>query len=406
MRNRKYIAYSDIKDSIFAKNSFALAELNKPLVEALQAQQIHNKLHLFKDENDFVNGEYLVNNKYCVFYSKPPELQIPIFYDEWLNIKKPALLFGIGLGYGLKYLLNHSAIPKLYVYVRDKSLLKIALTLNDYASQILTERLVIVSQENLFTLADKVIEFILPEPLLFRENKVEYLTISRIIKTGRISTKRAVILSGTLFVLDCATTLFDQGWDVFEIDRALSTPQEVYQSVENLQPDLVFQINLQDEMQKFNQKRVVVEWEIDPMASPIPPVESGGTGKLFIFTHNPDRLLNFQENNYAHCEYLPLCSNPHKFSPTKLDADSQKRFHCDLSFVGSLMFKTQQDLFAVLLDALDKQSREENEGWSKIGAWMQQLISNPPAGCKNSTLLTELKNLLQVSELPDSVRIH
>jgi len=406
MNTRKYISYSDLKDSIFTKNLFALVDSNGPLVMLLEAEQIHDKLRIFNDDKDFANGEYFVNRKFTQFYRDPPKLQIPTFYDEWLDIQKPALLFGIGLGYGLKYLLDKSTIPKLYVYERDKSLLKVALTLNDYASQIVAKRLVIVPQEEIFTLVGKGIEVILPEPLLFRENKVEYLTISRMIKSGNISTRRAVIFSGTLYILDCAVTLYDQGWDVFEIDPDILSTQMTHYLLDVLNPDLLFQINLLYEIEQFSQKRVVVEWEIDPIASPIPPVESSEDRNLFVFTQNPEHIAKYQEMGYSHFEYLSLCANPHKFFPNRLNSDSQKRFGCDVSFGGSLMLETQQTLLTVLLDTLSTLSREENKTWENIHAWITKLISNPPVGSKNLQLIEELENLLKASELPEAVKIN
>jgi len=406
MNTRKYISYSNLKDSIFTKNLFALSDFHDTLVKFLVAEQIHNKLRLFYDDKDFVNGEYFVNRKLTQFYRKPPSLQIPTFYDEWLDIQRPALLFGIGLGYGLKYLLEKSTIPKLYVYEQDKGLLKVALTLNDYASQILTERLVIVPQEEIFTLVDKGIEVILPEPLLFGENKVEYLTLSRIIESGNISTRRAVIFSGMLFIFDCAVTLYDQGWDVLEITPTILTAEMTHYLLDALNPDVVLKIDLFDKIEQYSRKRVVVEWEIDPIASRIPTVESSATENLFVFTHNPERISEYQELGYSHFEYLPLCTNPHKFFPNRLDSDSQKRFGCDVSFVGSLMLKTQQNLLTVFLDTLSRLSREERKTWGNIHVWLTKLISNPPVGSKNSRFIEELQNLLKTHKLPDVVKIN
>ena len=406
MKNRKYFSYSDLKDSNFTKNLFALVNFNETLVKSLEAEPIHQKLRLFYDEREFVNTDCIISRRFAYLYSDPPSIQIPTFYDGWLDIQKPVLLFGIGLGYGLKYLLDKSTIPKLYVYERDKSLLKVALTLNDYASQILTERLVIVPQEEIFTLVGKGIKVILPEPLLFIENQLEYLTISRMIDTGEISSKRAVFFKGTLYILDCATTLFDQGWDVFEIDQAVLGMQKIQQLLDILQPDLVFQINFLNKIEQISTNRVIVVWHIDPIASPIPRVEPSETQNLYIFTHNPEHISTCQELGYTYFEYLPLCAVTHKFFPQKLDSDSQKRFSCDVSFVGSLMSENQHRLLTALFNTLEKLQREDNEAWGKIHDWIIKLISNPPVGSKNLHFIEELQKLLRTHKLPDVVNIN
>ena len=404
MNTIKYISYSYLNESIFTKNNSALADFNGDLVKSLEAQQIHKKLRLFYDNKNFVNAEYLINRKFIYFYYNPPSLEIPSIYDEWLNIQKPTLLFGIGLGYGLKYLLDKSTIPKIYLYERDKALLKIALTLHDFASQILTERLMIVPQEEILSLVDKEIEVILPGPLLFRENKVEFLTVSRMMNSGYLASKRAVIVSGSLFILDCATTLFDRGWDVFEIDPDILTPQMTHYLLDMFNPEIVIKINLLNKIEQYSRKGVVVEWEIDPIAFPIPTVKPDDSEKLFVFTHNPDRVSKYQESGYCHFEYLPLCANPHKFYPKKLDADSKNRFGCDVSFVGSLLFKSQQSFIKKLLDILSKHSCDENKSWGDIHTWITKLISNPPVMSKNMNFVEDLKSLLNDTPLPSQLK--
>ncbi len=394
MNVRKYISYSDLKKSVFTKNLKAFACPDGTLIKALEAEQIHNKLRLFYEHKDFVNAEYLTDRKYVPFYRNPPDLEIPPIYDEWLQIQQPTLLFGVGLGYGLKYLLEQSTIPKLFVYERDKSLLKAALILHDFAQQLSEERLVIVPQEDIFTIVDKGIEKTIPGHILFRENKIDYLTLSRMIKTGKISTKRAVIFSGTLFILDCAVTLFDQGWDVFVIDPDIMSTEKTHYLLDRLNPDIVIKINLLNKIEQFSQKRAIVEWEIDPIAFQIPPVESAESQNLFIFTHNPDRVSKYQEKGYSHFEYLPLCANPHKFYPRRLDPEARHQFGCDVSFVGSLMLKSQQSFLPKVLDILKKLSREENESWGNIHDWIINLISNPPVMSKNLNLIEELMSLL------------
>ncbi len=406
MIKRKYFSYSELKNSIFAKNLFSLVEFNSALIKSLQEESIHEHLRLFYDDKGFINADYLISRKFAYLYSKRPSVQIPTFYNEWLDIKKPALLFGIGLGYGLKYLLDQSSIPKIYVYERDKSLLKIALTLNDYASQIVANRLVIVPQEEIFTLAGKGIEAILPEPLLLIENQLEYLTISRMINNGEISSKRAVFFKGTLYVLDCATTLFDQGWDVLEIDQSVLSLQKIQQLLDVLKPELVFQINYLNKIEQISHERAVVVWHIDPIASPIPEVEPSQVNNLYIFTHNPEHLLESQDLGYKHFDYLPLCAVTHKFYPRKLDSRIQKRFGCDVSFVGSLMFENQHRLLTTLFNALEILKKEQNEAWGIIHEWITQIISAPLVGSKDYRIIEELQDILKTHDLPDVIKIN
>ncbi|MFQ5751129.1 MAG: glycosyltransferase, partial [bacterium] len=147
-------------------------------------------------------------------------------------------------------------------------------------------------------------------------------------------------------------------------------------------------------------------WHIDPIASPIPRVEPAKSGNLYIFTHNPDHIPVCHESGYTHYEYLPLCAVTHKFFPQKLDSKSQKRFDCDISFVGSLMIENQHRLLTALFNKIETLQQDGSPAWGIIHKWITHLISNPPAGSKSTQLIDELQHLLKKHQLPEVVKIH
>jgi spore maturation protein CgeB len=397
------IDYQELSPALLTKNSLALSVYCPQLVEQFAGRKLNSKITLHR-QNGFVNGKYLVNRNQELFFRKDPYLESARIFDDALRLTCPALLLGMGLGYGVDYLLQNSSIPKLYVYERDKSLLKVALTLHDFAAQILIGRLVIVPQEQIFTCIGPDIGKIIYHPVLFHEHKIEYLTISRLLASGKSGSRRAVIFSGQLFVLDIATTLFELGWDVCEVDATLLNASEANQLLQILAADLILQVNLFKDIELFCKDRVVVEWEIDPTISPIEEIKASAAGKLYVFTHNPDRVEEYRRKGYVNCDYLPLCTNERKFKVTDPSSASSPDLACQVSFVGSLMYDNQVRLTGILYDELGR--RVENDtSWRAILNWVKQLLADPPAPTRSLHKITELQALLSSSGLSDTLTI-
>lgn len=402
---REYICYSDLKKSLLSKNLIALSYHREALATALDREPIHKKIRLFCDRRNFINGEYLVHGQFAHFYSDVPGRQLAKYYNPFLSGNDPALLIGVELGYGLQYLLTSSGISRIYLYERNRSLLKIALTLHDFAADILTGRLVIVPQEEVLALPWKGTRVVIPEPLLFSQNRVEYLTLGRVTQKGAFSSRRAVIFTGGLFVLECGATLFDLGWDVFEIDPTILSRERTEQLLAALAPELVLKINHLNDIEAYSQSRTVVVWEIDPTASPLQEMESETTEHLFIFTHDPKRTEEYERAGASHCEYLPLCANNQKFFPEKGSGHDRGKFGCDVSFVGSCMRKNQAELLSQLLQALQSMSME-NPAWKEITTWIDRLRAHPPVVSKEINLANELRSLLRSLDLPDRIQLN
>jgi spore maturation protein CgeB len=405
MTGVKNISYEQLSLAPFKKNMMALMDVNPDLVHRIDAARIHNKISLFQNGDGFINGSYAINRHPESFYKRDREKENERYYGEYCELDESVLFLGIGLGYGLDYLLRHSPIPRIYVYERDKSLLKVAFTLNDFAAQILTGRLVVVPQEALGHLADRSIRHIVSHPIMFSENKVDYLTLSRVISGGQTAARRAVIFSGQLFVLDFATTLFDLGWDILEVDVTVLNAEEANAVLDALHPDLIVNINLFRDITEFCKGCKVVEWEIDPTISPIEFIDRGAASRLFVYTHNQERLPFYESKGYKNVAYLPLCTNEKKFSPGRVTPDSLEPFRCDISFVGSLMRANQERLMQTVLSRLNELSSQECETWSLVKNWIRRLMEYPPEPSRSLDLVDELKSLLQTHCLTDIVMV-
>jgi len=398
------LSYSSLKKTYFIKNMEALRRENVLAVVCLDRETINQKIQLSRGDK-FVNGKYLINRHYEPLYQDDPFYQSHQYFNEYLNFKEPVLNLGSALGYGLIYLLKKSTIPKIYLYERDKSLLKITLTLHDFSEYIESGRLEIVLQEQIKSFAGKDISAIVPEPRLFLEYKVEFQTISRFLKRGCVAERSAIILSGALFVLDYASTLFEMGWDVFEIDESVQTSDSLMQLFNAINPDLIVKINLLKDLENFSGKWTIIEWEIDPTISPVAPIELTSNSNFFAYTHNAERLAGYRKKGYSKIEYLPLCSNPQKFHPFDLSVEAKQKFGCDVSFVGSLLRENQEVLIDGLLRSLKLLAQRSNPNWQKVIDWINALRNQSILLVSQKLWIEAFNNLLLSYQLPNELQM-
>ncbi len=392
---------ASIETGNFVKNLYALAGLKPDFARCIAEMHVHPKLRLTANAQGFISGEYAVNSQFRPFFSAEPWSEVACYCQKHLVSKRSLLLLGSGLGHSAKYLLEHSSVPLVYLYERDLYLLKVALTLHDFAGDLAAGRLVILEQSGLNVLCGLEHAEIVTEPLLFSRNQVEFLTLSRILRDRKMSEKRALFLAGAqLYTLDCAATLHENGWDVYEIDPACLTAEMTNRLLDRLDPHLVFKINHLKNIEQYARNRVVVEWEVDPTLSPVAPVVDG-TANVHVFTHNPERLLKLRQSDYRRVEYLPLCANLTRLSATRR-GPGKGEFVCDVSFVGSLMLNNQQILISALAREVSRRAETEGEGWVKLRKWLENMqrccVSAFEAGS-----VAELDVLLQQNDLPEAV---
>ena len=169
--------FEDLKQTNLTKNLYALRDFQQTLLRLIDAYYFDDKFRLFL-KNELINAEFHLGDQIATFHGPEYTTEISNFYKEWLDVEGSALILGIGLGYGLSYLLKKSTISRFYVYERDLSLLKAALTLNDFASEIISQRLILIEQAEIPTLADRHIKQIICEPVMFDENKLEFFNNS------------------------------------------------------------------------------------------------------------------------------------------------------------------------------------------------------------------------------------
>ncbi|RMF60141.1 MAG: hypothetical protein D6743_15425, partial [Calditrichaeota bacterium] len=383
-----------------------LEEFNPALAARLASPEVLESFRLFLDREQFINAEYFWNGEWVPFYQAAPGVEIARSCQSLLNVESPTLLLGVGLGYELKFLLRKARVPRWYAYERDLALLRVALTLHDFSAEMLSGRLRFLRQDELLLLGEGEVTRVVPGSVLFHRNKIEYLTIRRMIEFGEVASRRAVLLSGSeLFSLDCADTLFDRGWDVFEVDPTILTARMTDEMLAALRPDLILKINLLAEIEQFCRHATVVEWEIDPTASPMRPVAAGSASRLFVFTHNPERTDQFRAAGHRHVRYLPLCANPKRLSRVAARSEREERFACNLSFVGSLMRRNQQRLLTDLLGKLRALVADGQQDWGPVIGWIERLLSHPPVVTKQDRTVETLTQILKSNDLPEMVEI-
>ena len=73
--NEREIAFSELAVALLTKNLLSLSNCKPELAEQLRSHVPHKKLKLFRDDQDFVNGSYLIDRNYEHFFNRNPKLE-------------------------------------------------------------------------------------------------------------------------------------------------------------------------------------------------------------------------------------------------------------------------------------------------------------------------------------------
>jgi spore maturation protein CgeB len=157
--------------------------------------------------------------------------------------------------------------------------------------------------------------------------------------------RRAMVVSGGLFVSDVADALRENQVQVMSWDpRAVSKEETLYQ-FRRFEPHMVVSINFCRGLPEICEALSIpfVVWEIDPSIERVAP-EGSSVHHTRIYTYRKAHVTRYKEAGFRHVEYLPLGANPRRRFPMALSEAEKKKYEAHVSFVGSSMIDQAQSL--------------------------------------------------------------
>ncbi len=256
---------------------------------------------------------------------------------------------GVGLGYELALLLKK--IPRegrVVAYERDVWLLRSALSLHDFAKDILTYRLwLLLGVDGISWWSQRTGKISLfAHPWLGRIYRADWERL----KKDNFSKRRVLVAQGELFVEDVADALEHQGCRIWLWDPQRVSLEESRHQIKTFDPEFVFSINVMPGLSALCEELGVpyVAWEIDPTVERLKACP-GKTHLIRIFTYRKAHVPLYRKAGFEKVEYLPLAANPRRRRPLTLSAADQERYGAPISFVGSSM-KTQAQVLRHLFE--------------------------------------------------------
>lgn len=239
------------------------------------------------------------------------------------------LCFGVGLGELVQAALKRWPKAEIVAWDRDPWLLRVALGRHDWRGPLRAGRLRLALAADLLDHLPWT-DHVVHHPVLERVHSME----RHLLEHG-LGERRALVVTGELFVGDLADALRHRGYTVIPWEVERHAAEEIAHNARRSGASLVASINYTGGLAEgCNAAGLpLICWEIDPALNSAQA--RGATDKVWVFTHDPLNVSRYQAGGFEHVEYMPLAANPRVRAPT--DGDIDPRYQAPVSFVGSSM---------------------------------------------------------------------
>ena len=239
------------------------------------------------------------------------------------------LCFGVGLGETVQAALKTWPKADVVAFDRDPWLLRMALARHDWRKPLRAGRLKLA-------LASDLLDHlpwdgaVVHHPVLDRVHRLE----RHLLEHG-VGERRALLVTGELFVGDLADALRHRGYTVVPWEVERHAAEEIAHNARRSGARLVASINYTGGLAEgCDAARLpLICWEVDPSLNSARA--RGRTEQVWIFTHDPHNVERYRQGGFQHVEYMPLASNPRVRAPVAEPVD--ERYHAPVSIVGSSM---------------------------------------------------------------------
>lgn len=238
----------------------------------------------------------------------------------------PVLVFGVGLGEGVRALL--AAGRAVVAWDRDPALLRHLLSTADLAAPLREGRLELLFNADLL---DHVPWRgpVLPHPVLAQVYRHEWFHVDR-----DPGTRPVLLCAGELFVDDLADALQARGFAPFTWEITRHAAEEIARCARRVAPELAVAVNYTHGLAELCTELGIplACWEVDPATDQVRargPVETAR-----IFTFRRGNVEMYRTGGFGMVYHLPLATHPpRRHAPEPPEADP--RYQAPVSFVGS-----------------------------------------------------------------------
>jgi len=246
-------------------------------------------------------------------------------------------VFGLGLGELAEAAIRDTSVRRVIAWDRDPWLVRRALArCPGLVDAVHDGRLEIALGIDIMNLRGATAQWPrVDHPLLANLYALEHVYLETAPRT-----RRALLVSGGLFVDDLADTLRDQiqdaAFDVLPLEADRWSTEELSFALQRFAPDVVFAVNHREGMAEFCSQHAVplVVWEIDPSVDR-EVARCTEPGSAHVFTWRRAQVEAFRHAGFPSVQHLPLASNPERRTPPASDAPELVPLRCDVAFVGA-----------------------------------------------------------------------
>lgn len=316
---------NNTEDKILCKNLHALSQADRQLETRIRWPVDQSHLAMTKENEP----AFFLHTSWICYRVTQRDILKTVPLNQEYNI-----LFGIGAGEIIEYLLSQDRHCKVIAWDRDPALLRFVLSRIDLSDAILCGRLKLLlgidlaGYLNLFS-GDNVIFHPFFEKIYHQEK--------RIVENGVIG-EIALVALGGLFVEDLTDSLTEYGYTVWPVDLTKWSIEELTLIVQAVRPCFLCSINYLNGANEFCEKLKIVYicWEIDPNMENDLEVRSKAAFSN-IFTYRRKNVKMYEQAGFSNVHYLPLASNTVKRNHQFTDDQDDGRYRVKVAYVGMSM---------------------------------------------------------------------
>lgn len=303
------------------------------------------------------DGVFLHSREDPLAEARRVAVEIPV------EIDRPILCLGLGLGYYLKALLPRCNPSRpVLAYERDPWLLRLTLSCSDFQQDILAGRLRFLLGTDIIRVPQEQqpAPLIWPHPVLKELYHQEQRLFSSPSLEDSKSRRRSLVAAGGLFVADVVDALGEHGffsllWDPRKVSR-----EETLRQIKTFDPHLIFSVNPMLGLPELCEQLGIpyLIWGIDPTVECLPsrlPTFS----RTWVYTYRKAHVEDFRNAGFIHVDHLPLAANPKRRFPMDLNREDREQFGGQVAFVGSSMV-SQAKTLAELCQRLQPEGSASN----------------------------------------------
>ncbi|WP_456273262.1 glycosyltransferase family protein [Bacillus sp. AK031] len=287
--------------------------------------------------------KYLINGNWKYLYSKYKPKKIRPFHID--NTVEAYIVLGIGLGYELEHLLNHTSDKPIYAIEFDADFIKAWKAKNLTVDKVKDSRITYLFGEDFKKVFFPEEHYqIIVNKNLVQINPIYYSEVQKYFSKAKPRSKeKIVVLNHITIAEDCIDAFSNIGYKVYKLNWL--NDKHLLSEISRISPRYVFTINFSKKIAHICKalEIIYISWTVDTPAYSLYDEKNLKFHHCFYFIYDQGVVSSLTIKGLERVFYLPVGVNVNRFDKIFID-HNDKKFISDISFVGTTGMENEYNL--------------------------------------------------------------